>query len=58
VTGLPQESEGELESMMLCHVIGMVTSHKRSHPVYGFLASSFAQQKLNEVLITSISGGE
>jgi len=49
VAGLPQEIEGELDFMAMCHVEGLVLSYRKSHPVYGFLASFFAQQQLNEV---------
>jgi len=50
VRGLPQDPEGELEFMAMAHVNGIVTSYKKSHPVYGFLASFFAQQELNQTL--------
>lgn len=50
VAGLPQELEGELEFMAMCHVEGTVLSYRKSHPVYGFLASFFAQQQLNETV--------
>jgi hypothetical protein len=49
VTGLPRTREGELDFMAICHVEEVVKSYRDSHPVYGFLASFFAQKELNEV---------
>jgi hypothetical protein len=49
VTGLPRTTEGELDFMAMCHVEEVVKSYRDSHPVYGFLASFFAQKELNEV---------
>lgn len=49
VYGLPKEIDGELDFMALCHVEETVVGYRQSHPVYGFLASFFAQKKLNEV---------
>jgi hypothetical protein len=49
VTGLPRDREGELDFMAMCHVAEVVRSYRDSHPVYGFLASFFAQKELNEV---------
>jgi len=49
VTGLPPESAGELEFMAMSHVDEVVRSYRKSHPVYGFLASFFSQQQLNQV---------
>jgi len=49
VTGLPRKVEGELDFMAMCHVEEVVRSYRDSHPVYGFLASFFAQKELNEV---------
>jgi hypothetical protein len=49
VTGMPNDREGELGFMACCHVKGVVTSYKDSHPVYGFLAAFFKQQELNEI---------
>jgi len=50
VAGLPQDPDGELDFMAMSHVHGIVKSYKKSHPVYGFLASFFAQQQLNETI--------
>jgi hypothetical protein len=50
VRGLPHDPEGELDFMAMSHVHGIVRSYKKSHPVYGFLASFFAQQQLNETI--------
>lgn len=49
VQGIPKEPEGELDFMALSHVEETVLGYKRSHPVYGFLASFFAQHSLNEI---------
>lgn len=49
VVGIPRDVEGELDFMALSHVEENVCGYKRSHPVYGFLASFFAQQQLNEI---------
>lgn len=47
VSGVPQDVEGELDFMAMCHVEEAVLSYRKSHPVYGFLASFFKQQSLN-----------
>lgn len=49
VVGMPKEVDGELDFMALCHVEEVVKGYRKSHPVYGFLASFFAQQELNVV---------
>lgn len=49
VYGMPREITGELDFMALCHVEETVVGYRKSHPVYGFLASFFEQKKLNEV---------
>ena len=49
VYGLPREREGELEFMAMSHVTDEVISYKKSHPVYGFLASFCRQQELNVI---------
>lgn len=49
VKGMPSSREGELDFMAMCHVEQIVRSYRNTHPVYGFLASFFAQQTLNEV---------
>jgi len=49
VTGLPNDVSGELDFMAMSHVDSEVTSYRESHPVYGFLASFFAQQQLNAI---------
>lgn len=48
-TGVPNQTDGELDFMALSHVSEEVLSYRRSHPVYGFLAAFFAQKELNEV---------
>jgi hypothetical protein len=49
VTGLPRDPEGDLAFMALSHVENFVSGYRNDHPVYGFLASFFRQQELNEV---------
>lgn len=49
VNGLPNDEGGELPFMAMQHVNGKVTSYRQDHPVYGFLASFFAQQEFNEI---------
>lgn len=49
VFGLPKDQNGDLDFMALCHVEGTVKGYRRSHPVYGFLASFFEQKKFNEI---------
>lgn len=49
VYGIPKSVEGELDFMAMSHVGEAIVSYRRSHPVYGFLASFIRQQKLNEV---------
>lgn len=49
VFGIPRDRQGELGFMAMQHVEGQVLSYRKDHPVYGFLASFFAQQQLNEV---------
>lgn len=49
VEGIPRDPEGELDFMALSHVEEQVLGYKRSHPVYGFLASFFAQKQLSDV---------
>lgn len=42
-------TDGELDFMAMCHVNEEVLSYRKSHPVYGFLASFVAQQELNAI---------
>jgi hypothetical protein len=49
VQGLPSDPNGDLDFMALCHVEDFVVGYRKAHPVYGFLASFFNQQKLNDV---------
>jgi hypothetical protein len=49
VYGLPRDSTGELDFMAMSHVEDVIVSYRRSHPVYGFLASFIRQKELNEV---------
>jgi hypothetical protein len=49
VYGIPKAQEGDLDFMAMSHVSDAVVSYRRSHPVYGFLASFIRQQQLNEV---------
>lgn len=49
VFGLPNDSEGELDFMTMCHVKDEIVSYRKCHPVYGFLASFFKQKELNSI---------
>lgn len=49
VTGMPNDKSGSLEFMAMQHVAHEVTSYRKDHPVYGFLAAFFEQQEFNEV---------
>lgn len=49
VTGMPNDKSGSLEFMAMQHVSHEVTSYRKDHPVYGFLAAFFEQQEFNEV---------
>jgi hypothetical protein len=50
VAGIPQDPDGQLDFMAMSHVETITTSYRKTHPVYGFLASFFAQLKLNETV--------
>lgn len=50
VAGIPMQEEGELDFMAMAHVEETVLSYRRSHPVYGFLASFFASQEVSKAL--------
>lgn len=47
--GIPRQTEGELDFMAMSHVADIITSYRKVHPVYGFLASFVAQQELSEI---------
>lgn len=49
VSGMPNDKSGSLEFMAMQHVSHEVTSYRKDHPVYGFLAAFFEQQQFNEV---------
>lgn len=49
VGGLPNNPIGELPFMAMQHVSQTVTSYRKDHPVYGFLAAFFKQEQLNSV---------
>lgn len=49
VGGLPNNPAGELPFMAMQHVANTVTSYRKDHPVYGFLAAFFKQEQLNSV---------
>lgn len=49
VNGMPNDKSGSLEFMAMQHVAHEVTSYRKDHPVYGFLAAFFEQQEFNEV---------
>jgi len=50
VAGIPLSEEGELDFMAMAHVEETVLSYRRTHPVYGFLASFFATREVSEML--------
>lgn len=50
VAGLPLSEEGDLEFMAMAHVGEQVLSYRKSHPVYGFLASFFASHEVQQTL--------
>lgn len=50
VAGVPQSEEGELDFMAMSHVEELVLSYRKSHPVYGFMASFFATKEVSEAL--------
>lgn len=50
VAGIPRGIEGELDFMALAHVEHVVVGYRKSHPVFGFYASFFTQQELNQVV--------
>lgn len=50
VAGIPTQEEGELDFMAMAHVGETVLSYRKSHPVYGFLASFFASQEVSQAL--------
>jgi len=50
VAGIPLQEEGELDFMAMAHVGETVLSYRKSHPVYGFLASFFASQEVSQAL--------
>lgn len=50
VAGIPLQEEGELDFMAMAHVGDTVMSYRKSHPVYGFLASFFASHEVSQAL--------
>lgn len=54
VAGIPLSEEGELDFMAMSHVEQLVLSYRKSHPVYGFLASFFATQEVSSALGTLV----
>jgi len=50
VAGVPNDPEGELGFMAMAHVEDELLSYRRSHPVYGFLASFFSSQEVSVAL--------
>lgn len=50
VAGIPRGEEGELDFMAMAHVEEMMLSYRKSHPVYGFLASFFATKEVSNAL--------
>lgn len=50
VAGIPKDIEGDLAFMAMAHVEETVLSYRKSHPVYGFLASFFASNEVSNAL--------
>jgi len=50
VAGVPQSEEGELDFMAMSHVEELVLGYRKSHPVYGFMASFFATKEVSHAL--------
>jgi len=50
VAGIPLDEEGELDFMAMAHVEETVLSYRKTHPVYGFLASFFASEEVSKAL--------
>lgn len=48
--GIPMDEEGELDFMAMSHVEEVTLSYRKTHPVYGFLASFFASQEVSKAL--------
>jgi len=54
VAGVPQTEEGELDFMAMSHVEELVLGYRKSHPVYGFMASFFATKEVSNALGTLV----
>lgn len=54
VAGTPRDVVGDLAFMAMAHVEERSFSYKRSHPVYGFLASFFAMKEVEQALGTLV----
>lgn len=54
VAGIPLQREGELDFMAMAHVDETTTSYRKSHPVYGFLASFFSSEEVSAALGTLV----
>lgn len=50
VAGIPSDEEGDLDFMAMAHVEETVLSYRKTHPVYGFLASFFATEEVSKAL--------
>jgi len=50
VAGIPRDVAGELDFMAMAHVEETVLSYRKTHPVYGFLASFFATEEVSKAL--------
>lgn len=50
VAGIPKGEDGELDFMAMAHVEETMLSYRKSHPVYGFLASFFATKEVSQAL--------
>ena len=54
VAGIPIDVKGDLSFMAMAHVDETTLSYRRTHPVYGFLASFFASKEISEALGTLV----
>ena len=50
VAGIPKDQNGDLGFMAMSHIGETTLSYRRTHPVYGFLASFFASKEVSEAL--------
>lgn len=51
VDGLPNESDGDLDFMVMNYVDGDIFSYRRSHPTFGFLSAFFKRRMSQEITL-------